>query len=85
MQCRLTVNMDNAAFGDNPTEAGYELMRILEECRTRIGLEGVADRSIRDCNGNTVGTVSYHPQRSAAWKDSTPSGVPVFPETRNAR
>ena len=58
MTATITINMDNAAFGDNPAE---ELARILfdvSQLSTRDG--GVRpgkrlDTPISDINGNTVG------------------------------
>ena len=47
---RLTVDMDNAAFEDNPNE----LTDILEQAIKKIK-EGNTTAKLKDTNGNTVG------------------------------
>ena len=53
MQLNLTIACNNAAF----EEEGYysEIARILKEVSSRFG-EGETNGSIRDLNGNWVGT-----------------------------
>ena len=48
---RLTVEMDNEAFTDDP---GPELARILFEVRRKVA-NGHTDGVIMDVNGNKVG------------------------------
>lgn len=52
MQCRIVINMDNAAFEDHPH---IELARILRELAT-MAESGDYARTPRDINGNAVGT-----------------------------
>ena len=59
----ITINTDNAAFGDNP---GPEVARILRVMATRFERTQVAwtdgdEWPVRDVNGNTVGTVEVIP------------------------
>lgn len=49
MQLTITVNLDNAAFEDNPEE---ELKRVLAQV---TGFSDGLTRTLRDSNGNTVG------------------------------
>ncbi len=55
----IEINTDNAAFED---DAGAEVARILRELATRYENEGFfafhssGDRTIRDINGNVVGS-----------------------------
>lgn len=52
MKCVIEIEMDNAAFVDNP----YELADILEHC-ARIAKRGQLydEQSLYDINGNNVG------------------------------
>lgn len=54
----LTIETDNAAFGDTPDETGAEVARILADVARRLKL-GTPDPEtfarIRDANGNHVG------------------------------
>lgn len=52
MKATITVQMDNAAFTDDP---GAELARILRELAEKTDREGPFVRHLRDANGNTVG------------------------------
>ena len=59
MKFKLTITMDNAAFED--ANNGYEVARILRELANRIeGMELTRgdSLSLRDSNGNTVGSVT---------------------------
>lgn len=47
----ITIDCDNAAFGDTPE---FEIGRILRELATKF-LNGRPPQFIRDSNGNTVG------------------------------
>lgn len=53
MEFTMKINMDNAAFdrGD-----GRELARLLREAATRLADVGESDGTLRDINGNTVGS-----------------------------
>ena len=58
MEFRLVIETDNEAFGENPTEAGGEVARILEKLASELRegslLPGETGR-LKDINGNTVG------------------------------
>lgn len=58
----LTICTDNAAFGDTYEEMGAEIARILRETADRI--ERIPNliesgMTLKDVNGNTVGSVDY--------------------------
>jgi hypothetical protein len=53
MKCRIEIDMDNAAFDEEP---GYELTRILYELSRGIDIS-TKEKRIRDINGNTVGSI----------------------------
>lgn len=54
MTIHITIDTDNAAFGDNPE---LEVARILNDLADRVlGPLGLGDRTLRDYYGNTVGT-----------------------------
>lgn len=56
MKCLIEIDMDNAAFEDNPGE----LANILEALAGQIDVVGMyLDRSIMDGNGNKVGMVRF--------------------------
>ena len=61
MQIIVTIDCDNAAFGDSGRDAAHEVERILAEFVR--GLYDQADLrdydgiKLRDINGNTVGQV----------------------------
>lgn len=48
MELTITINLDNAAFEDNPDE----LRKVLEQ--VSIYQDGMT-RTLRDSNGNTIG------------------------------
>jgi len=60
MRAKIEIELDNAAFAD---DLPGELLRVLEQACTRIcrqanrtGPVTYDDKSLRDSNGNTVGT-----------------------------
>ena len=55
MKCRIEVDMNNAAFD----EAGprMELTRVIEDGLIRLQTAGPQTMTLRDYNGNTVGTL----------------------------
>ena len=63
MKAEITVEMDNAAFGDASVDSGVELARILRDLADRIdGVDHVwfvehAPLRVRDVNGNVVGSL----------------------------
>jgi len=59
MKAELTVEMDNAAFEDNP----FELSRILRELADTLENDEIkAGKSfaLRDLNGNKVGVLKFN-------------------------
>ena len=52
----ITIETDNAAFEDWPREGCHEVARILSKLAEDIG-GGVLPSTLRDINGNRVGTV----------------------------
>jgi hypothetical protein len=52
MKATITVQMDNAAFTDDP---GAELARILRELARVTERDGPHNRRAMDANGNQVG------------------------------
>lgn len=62
MQVTITINCDNAAFGDTDESRGYELRDILESLAERLSRYGFDESynnlKIRDSNGNTVGQLT---------------------------
>ena len=52
MKAKIIINMDNAAFEDNPAE----LVRILQEIVLFAVYDGPIERELTDINGNHVGT-----------------------------
>lgn len=55
----LSVDMDNAAFGDGPGDWPPELARILRDVAVRV-VRQETDGAIRDINGNRVGTFAFY-------------------------
>lgn len=60
MDITITINTDNAAFGDDPAN---ELSRMLLQLSAdwlhqRVPLEPGDEFNLRDINGNTVGKVT---------------------------
>ncbi len=57
MKVNITINTDNAAFEDNPTELLQVLQDIAE--KIRIGYQcWIPGFPVKDSNGNTVGQVT---------------------------
>ena len=58
MKLEITINMDNAAFGDTNEERSKECSLILERLAAKMQLYGfcVGD-SLKDTNGHTMGAV----------------------------
>jgi hypothetical protein len=58
MTFKLTIDCDNAAFEDAGKHA--ELVRILREIADALEEHGgLLGKSVRDINGNTVGTAIF--------------------------
>lgn len=55
MRAVIKIQMDNAAFGDNPEQ---ELSRILEELAAKVKVWGANDNRLLDINGNHVGELA---------------------------
>ncbi len=60
MKFALDINMDNAAFGEDDDGGSYELRRILKALVVGDNgpREGNTSGTVRDSNGNTVGSWS---------------------------
>lgn len=56
MKAIINIAMDNAAFGEGGEDWWHELGRILSELSDKVR-EGRVTESIRDINGNKVGTL----------------------------
>lgn len=58
MAFKLTIKTDNAAFGDgDDSELGHELAAILRNLARHLEeFANLRGGSVRDSNGNTVGT-----------------------------
>jgi hypothetical protein len=54
MKLTLTMEMDNAAFGDHDYERGDEVGRLLGKVGEKIS-DGYTEGGLMDYNGNTVG------------------------------
>jgi hypothetical protein len=54
MKLKIEIDMDNSAFEDNPNE----LSEILADLAGSLKYRKFNDGSIRDSNGNTVGSWS---------------------------
>ena len=57
MNLKITINMDNAAFGETHGERSAEAARILRGLADGIRRSGLYGRVILDRDGNTVGAV----------------------------
>lgn len=60
MKTTISINMGNDAFTDHP---GGEVARILRDLAARLDMDGSFgqhgyEETLRDYNGNTVGTIS---------------------------
>lgn len=60
MKFKLEINMDNAAFGESDGLSNEELRRIISRHINQLCcVERLRDEvTIRDSNGNTVGTAT---------------------------
>jgi hypothetical protein len=61
-QFTLTIECDNAAFGDDDSAACAEINRIMRHLSARLEASELYPNSaqwIRDVNGNRVGTYKY--------------------------
>ncbi len=56
MELIIKIKLDNAAFGESEEEQAQEVARILREYQGVIRQQGRMDRTLRDVNGNTVGS-----------------------------
>ena len=59
MDFKLNFNMDNVAFGDPPNnhiEMIFEIERILSNVIKKVGHGYLAEESIKDSNGNIIGS-----------------------------
>ena len=57
MKCTITINMDNAAFEDDPGELGRILREYALSQSNIDRLPSVGSATLRDINGNKVGNV----------------------------
>jgi hypothetical protein len=57
VQIAITINCQNAAFGETEPERADEIARILNQIAKRFTREGVEDFPVIDSNGNRVGSV----------------------------
>lgn len=60
MRVVITINIDNAAFGETHAEAGEELARILEVAGRELSENGPEECDgyrLYDSNGNKVGNI----------------------------
>lgn len=55
MQLQITIELDNAAFQDNPDELRQILATIADRVPHRLN-ESDGPLKLRDSNGNTVGS-----------------------------
>lgn len=56
MKLNISITMDNAAFSESPE---LEVARILADLAVKVERQGIspgAEYSVRDINGNKVGT-----------------------------
>lgn len=58
MKAVIEIEMDNAAFGDTPEEAQYELARVLKRLSGIVADSAVFDQAgVYDINGNNIGSI----------------------------
>lgn len=62
MKIEITINTDNAAFQEDSGELGRILRTVSEKV---AGLEPGEGATLRDANGNTVGSVRMHDEEGA--------------------
>ena len=60
----ITIDSQNAAFGETPEESRAEILRIIREALDKIEREPVDDvcRALREANGNRVGHINILPE-----------------------
>jgi len=56
----ITINTDNAAFGESEQEKAEEVARILSGIVKRLQAGSIPDGKLKDINGNTVGQVGVY-------------------------
>jgi len=62
MRFQLLISCNNAAFGEDPAERDAEVRRILRRAHDDLRGSGVRvgeEHSLRDANGNTVGSWAF--------------------------
>ena len=59
MRFTLTIDCDNAAFGDTKAERFRETAKILRDVAGRVGREGYGEGRVLDVNGNAVGRFGF--------------------------
>jgi len=59
MKLKITINMDNAAFGEDGHDASMEVMRILTKYMTQRLSVAEFDMRFLDINGNHVGDAEF--------------------------
>lgn len=65
MNCKINLNMDNAAFGDAQPNEAFELARILRVTADKLEKYGpVNEITCLDANGNTVGSLIIKGKRT---------------------
>lgn len=56
MNLKIDLNLDNAAFAENPGEEVARILRAyIERMEIDPRIESMDDRGLKDFNGNTVG------------------------------
>lgn len=63
MRFVLTVDMDNAAFEDNPDELAEILAGLAEGMTGVVNVSHGAAGPVRDSNGNSVGSWKVQPSK----------------------
>ena len=65
LKFKLEIACDNAAFGDSPSSIAAEVERILRSNPPdNIDVRAVRPRTLRDSNGNTVGSCRFYKSRN---------------------
>lgn len=73
MKLRIEIDLDNAAFEDDREELPRLLMQITAQFRGRA--IGPISMTLRDSNGNTVGTVEVTDLAKDPWDPSHYRGL----------
>jgi hypothetical protein len=62
MRIEITIDCENDSFGPNELDLKYQVAQILDDCARRVRRITPEDRethiTLRDVNGNSVGTLS---------------------------